>query len=103
MSRLRMKPPVSGAFTTGPSWTDAALKPRDKGPAESLVNQTYRYYYNRIGRDTFFSHDELNGRLDELNDMFNDRPRKNKTYSRREQYERGEVHICAHCRQSPSS
>ena len=65
-------------------------RPRDKGPAESLVNQTYRYYYSRICRDTFFSYDELNIRLDELNDMFNDRPRKNKTYSRREQYEREE-------------
>ena len=29
-------------------------RPRDKGPAESLVNQTYRYYYSRICRDTFF-------------------------------------------------
>ena len=65
-------------------------RPRDKGPAESLVNQTYRYYYSRICRDTFFSYDELNGRLDELNDMFNDRPRKNRAYSRREQYEREE-------------
>ena len=27
-------------------------RPRDKGPAESLVNQTYRYYYSRICRDT---------------------------------------------------
>ena len=40
-------------------------RPRDKGPAESLVNQTYRYYYSHICRDTFFSYDELNGRLDE--------------------------------------
>ena len=46
--------------------------------------------YSRICRDTFFSYDELNGRLDELNDMFNDRPRKNRIYSRREQYEREE-------------
>ena len=67
-----------------------SARPRDKGPAESLVNQTYRYYYSRICRDTFFSYDELNSRLDELNDMFNDRPRKNRTYSRREQYEREE-------------
>lgn len=65
-------------------------KPRDKGPAESLVNQTYRYYYSRICKDTFFSLDELNMKLDELNDMFNNRPRKNKTNSRREQYEREE-------------
>lgn len=65
-------------------------KPRDKGPAESLVNQTYKYYYSRLCRDTFFSYDELNKRLDELNDSFNERVRKNRTYSRREQYEREE-------------
>ena len=65
-------------------------KPRDKGPAESLVNQAYRYYYSRICRDTFFSCDELNRRLDELNDMFNNRPRKNRSLSRREQYENEE-------------
>ena len=40
--------------------------------------------------DTFFSYDELNSKLDELNDMFNSKTRKNKTYSRREQYEREE-------------
>ena len=65
-------------------------KPRDKGPAESLVQQTYRYYYSRICRETFFSYEELNRRLHELNDAFNDRPRKNRTYSRREQYEKEE-------------
>lgn len=63
-------------------------KPLDKDPAESLVNQTYRYFYSRICRDTFFSYDELNSKLYELNDMFNNRTRRNKTYSRREQYER---------------
>lgn len=67
-----------------------SAKPRDKGPAESLVNQTYRYYYSRICRDKFFSYNALNKKLDELNDMFNNRARKNKTYSRREQYEREE-------------
>lgn len=65
-------------------------KPRDKGPVESLVQQTYRYYYSRICRETFFSYEELNHRLHELNDSFNSRPRKNKTYSRREQYDREE-------------
>ena len=65
-------------------------KPRDKGPAESLVMQTYKYYYSRICKDTFFSLDELNNKLDELNDMFNNKTRKNKTYSRREQYEKEE-------------
>ena len=65
-------------------------RPRDKGPAESLVQQTYRYYYSRICRETFFSYEELNRRLYELNDAFNDRPRKNRTCSRREQYEKEE-------------
>lgn len=65
-------------------------KPRDKGPAESLVNQTYRYYYSRLCRDTFFSYEDLNARLAELNDSFNERVRKNRTYSRREQYEKEE-------------
>lgn len=63
-------------------------KPLDKDPAESLVNQTYRYFYSRICRDTFFSYDELNSKLYELNDMFKNRTRRNKTYSRGEQYER---------------
>ncbi len=66
-------------------------KPRDKGPAESLVNQAYKYYYGRLCRETFFSYEELNRRLDELNDSFNDRPRKNKAVSRREQYEKEEL------------
>ena len=66
-------------------------KPRDKGPAESLVNQAYRYYYSRICRETFFSIEELNRKLDELNDLYNNRDRKNKTYSRREQFEKEEL------------
>ena len=67
-----------------------SAKPRDKGPAESLVNQAYRYYYSRLCRETFFSYNELNERLDELNDMFNNKSRKNKSCSRREQYEKEE-------------
>lgn len=52
--------------------------------------QTYKYYYSRICKDAFFSLNELNNKLDELNDMFNSKTRKNKTYSRREQYEKEE-------------
>ena len=66
-------------------------KPRDKGPAENLVLQTYRVYYSRICRDTFGSYDELNRKLSELNDFFNNRDRKNKTYCRREQFEKEEL------------
>ena len=65
--------------------------PRDKGPAESLVNQAYRYYYSRICRETFGSYDELNRKLDELNDQYNNRDRNNKPYSRREQFEKEEL------------
>ena len=65
-------------------------KPRDKGPAESLVNQAYRFYYSRICRDAFSSYDELNRRLMALNDEYNNVPRKGHTYSRREQYEKEE-------------
>ena len=66
-------------------------KPRDKGPAESLVNQAYRYYYSRICRETFGSYDELNRKLNELNDQYNNRDRNNKPYSRREQFEKEEL------------
>ena len=66
-------------------------KPRDKGPAESLVNQAYRYYYSRICRETFGSYEDLNRKLDELNDLYNDRDRNNRTYSRREQFVKEEL------------
>ena len=58
-------------------------KPRDKGPAESLVNQVYRFYYSRIEsgngsgqREEFYSIDQLNNRLYELNDEYNSRVMK---------------------------
>ena len=66
-------------------------KPRDKGPAEGLVNQAYKYYYSRLCRETFGSIDELNRRLDELNDFFNEEERKNRTHTRREQFEKEEL------------
>lgn len=65
-------------------------KPRDKGPAESLVQQAYRCYYSRLRQETFGSVDELNRRLDQLNDWFNNQERRNKTCTRREQYEKEE-------------
>lgn len=102
-----MKPPASGAFTTVPNWMNAAQKkPLDKDPAESLVNQTYRYFYSRICRDTFFSYDELNIKLDELNDMFNNRTAGTRhtaagnSMNERKQGDvqwRPHVHVCGGC------
>lgn len=65
-------------------------KPRDKGAAEGLVNQAYRYYYSRLCRETFFSFEELNRRLDELNDQYNNKERKSRSLTRREQFEKEE-------------
>ena len=68
-------------------------KPRDKGPAESLVNQVYRFYYARIEsgngsgqREEFHSIDELNTRLYELNDEYNSRAMKSIGVSRWDRY-----------------
>ena len=68
-------------------------KPRDKGPAESLVNQVYRFYYSRIEsgngsgrREEFYSIDQLNNRLYELNDEYNSRVMKSIGTSRWDRY-----------------
>ncbi len=61
-------------------------KPRDKGPAESLVNQVYRYYYSRAYHGEYTSIEALNARLMELNDQFNDEMMKGRTYSRRQKF-----------------
>ena len=73
--------------------TSRAHKPRDKGPAEGLVDQVYKYYYSRIAiggpgntPETFFSVDELNMRLEELNDMYCDETMKGRGYSRKMMY-----------------
>lgn len=65
-------------------------KPRDKGPAESLVNQVYRYYYSRAYHGTYKSIQELNARLMELNDQYNHEIMKGRTYSRYQKFEHEE-------------
>lgn len=65
-------------------------KPRDKGPAESLVNQVYRYYYSRAYHGTYKSIQELNARLMELNDQYNREIMKGRTYSRYQKFEQEE-------------
>lgn len=66
-------------------------KPRDKGPAESLVNQVYKYYYSRVYNEEWSSIGELNARLMELNDQYNNEIMKGRTYSRRQKFETDEL------------
>jgi transposase len=66
-------------------------KPRDKGVAEGLVNQVYKYFYSRISGKTFYSISELNSKLLELSDKYNDEIRKGLRYSRRQKFEEEEL------------
>lgn len=61
-------------------------KPRDKGPAEGLVARVYQFYYSRIYNETWTSLDELNNRILELNDLYNDRIKSGQVQSRREKF-----------------
>lgn len=49
-------------------------KPRDKGPVEGIVYKFYQFIYAAIRHEVFHSLDELNSRIFELTDKFNDRP-----------------------------
>lgn len=62
-------------------------KPRDKGPAEGLVNQVYKYHYSRVYHETWTSLEALNTRLMELNDQYNCEIMRGRTYCRREKFE----------------
>jgi transposase len=66
-------------------------KPRDKGPAEGLVNIVYKYFYSRMYNKVFYSISDLNSRLMELNDQYNDEVRKGLKYSRRQKFEEEEL------------
>ena len=61
-------------------------KPRDKGPAEGLVDKVYKFYYSRVYNETWTSIDDLNARLMELNDLYNDRTWKGHGQSRKEKF-----------------
>ena len=62
-------------------------KPRDKGPAEGLVDKVYKFYYSRIYNETWTSLDALNTRIFELNDLYNNRISKGQSVSRRQKFE----------------
>ena len=61
-------------------------KPRDKGPAEGLVAKVYQFYYSRIYNETWTSLEELNNRIFELNDLYNNRIKSGLTYSRYDKF-----------------
>jgi len=62
-------------------------KPKDKAKAETGVQVAQRWILARLRNDTFFSLEELNERIDELNDELNDRHMKAYGASRRELFE----------------
>lgn len=76
-------------------------KPRDKGPAEGLVDKVYKFYYPRVYNETFTSLEALNDRLLELNDLFNDRTIKGHTQSRRQKFEQEEKPYLLHLPEEP--
>lgn len=65
-------------------------KPRDKGPAEGLVDKVYKFYYSRAYHMTWTSIEQLNEYLMQLNDMYNDRVMQHRGHSRRKKYEEEE-------------
>ena len=62
-------------------------KPRDKGPVEGIVYKFYQFIYAAIRHEVFHSLDELNSRIFELTDKFNDRPSRTTGKSRRSVFE----------------
>lgn len=90
-----------------PTFNDAALEwstyyntellatrvahPRDKGCVESLVNQSYHAIYGVIRNEEFHVLNELNNRIFELMDGYNEKKRGNRE-SRREVFETQERH-----------
>jgi len=60
--------------------------PRDKGPAESLVEQLYKYVYARIRDEVYNDLESLNRRLMELVEEFNGKVQRRYGKSRNQMY-----------------
>ena len=89
-----------------PAFTDAAVqwgshnnttlmatrvaRPTDKANVESHVNIVYRRIYARVRKETFYSIDELNGRILQLLDELNNRPMQGKSLTRMERFSQQE-------------
>ena len=101
-----MKQWVKRRDKDGPVFTDAALefgvhyntridatkvrKPTHKAAVEATVHYAYERIYTGVRNETFYTLEELNSRILELLDQFNDRKMKNREYSRREYFELNE-------------
>lgn len=76
----RYEPTFNDAAIEWSSYYETSLeacrvrKPRDKGVVEGIVNKFYQYIYAAIRNEEFHTLDELNNRIFELTDKFNDRP-----------------------------
>lgn len=101
-----MKQWVKRRDKDGPVFTDAALefgvhystridatkvrKPTHKNCVEAVVHYAYERIYTGVRNETFYTLEELNSRILDLLDKFNDRKMKNREYSRREYFELNE-------------
>ena len=65
-------------------------RPTDKANVESHVNIVYRRIYARVRKETFYSIDELNGRILQLLDELNNRPMQGKSLTRMERFSQQE-------------
>ncbi|WP_165824152.1 IS21 family transposase [Pseudochryseolinea flava] len=65
-------------------------KPRDKGSVEKAVDLAYKHIYAPLRNQVFHSLEELNAAIRRQLDLFNSRPFKNKTGSRKELFEQHE-------------
>ena len=90
----------------GPIFTDAALefgvhystaieatkvrKPTHKASVEATVHYAYERIYTGVRNETFYTIEDLNSKILELLEAFNDRKMKNREYSRREYFELNE-------------
>ena len=92
----RYEPAFNDAAIEWSSYYETSLeacrvrKPRDKGVIEGIVNKFYQYIYAAIRNEEFHTLDELNNRIYELTDGFNDRPSRTTGKSRRMVFEEQE-------------
>lgn len=70
--------------------TARVRKPRDKGSVEKAVDLAYKHIYAPLRNKVFYSLQELNAAIARQVEIFNNRPFKNKSGSRRELFEQHE-------------
>lgn len=70
--------------------TARVAKPRDKGSVEKAVDLSYKRIYAPLRNQTFYSLEELNAAIRKQVDLFNQRPFKAKSGSRKQLFEEHE-------------